>query len=80
MATKLVGVEVRITSDGVRTPLRVELNGRWLKIAQISRTWSDEKGDHWLTMTAAPQQVVRLTLTPDGTWQARVTGSGHARA
>lgn len=65
-----VRVEVRVESDGVVTPLRVEVGGRWLHIAQVGRSWSDEAGDHWLVITAIPQRTFELIRRPDGRWEA----------
>lgn len=63
-----VDVEVRITIDGMITPLRFTWRQTWYTVAQIGRTWADEEGEHWLVMAARPNLLVELIHTRDNTW------------
>lgn len=66
-------VEIRVSVDGTVTPLRFTWHGSTLRVAQISRTWSDDEGTHWLVMAAFPERVFELLRTGEGAWQ--VVGS-----
>ncbi len=63
-------VDVRASLNGELTPLRFTWDSEWLNVAQVGRTWSDQQGDHWLVMPAAPALVFELVRAPDGRWQA----------
>jgi hypothetical protein len=73
VSAQSVEVEIRVDAKGKSIPLRVRWNGRWSQIAQTSRTWSDQAGDHFLVMIL-PERVLELIHTPDGLWQAREPG------
>jgi len=64
-----VEIETRVGMDGAVTPLRILWQGRWVQIGQISRTWSDDDGDHWLVMITPPQKVLDIIHTPQGEWR-----------
>ena len=66
-------VEIRVGVDGTVTPLSFTWRGVVLRVAQVGRAWSDEKGEHWLVMTVLQSRVFELILTPDGTWIVRAT-------
>jgi hypothetical protein len=76
VSTQSVEVEIRIDAEGKSVPLRVHWNGRWAQIAQISRTWADDTGEHFLIMIL-PERVLDLIRTPEGSWQAREPGGGR---
>ena len=76
MSTSSVEVEIRVDVHGKSVPLRVRWNGRWSPIAQTSRTWSDETGDHFLVMIL-PDKVLELIHTAEGLWKAKEPGGGH---
>jgi hypothetical protein len=75
-----VEVEIRVAEDGTITPLRFTWRGVTLRVAGVGRSWSDAAGDHWLVMTAPPEQAFELLRAPDGTWQATGGGSRPALA
>lgn len=77
MSAQPVEVEIRIAANGTVTPLRVMWQGRWATIAQISRHWADDSGDHWLVMIYPPELILTLTHTADGAWQAQMPGGGR---
>lgn len=70
-----IEIEIRIGVDGAITPLRFRLGeakvSAWLHIAQISRRWSDGRGEHWLLMIAVPPRIFEVLRTPEGLWRAR---------
>jgi hypothetical protein len=76
VSTQSVEVEIRIDAAGKIVPLRVRWNGRWAQVAQTSRTWSDEAGEHFLIMIL-PERVLDLIRTPEGLWQAHEPGGGR---
>ena len=73
MSTQPVEVEIRVDAEGKTTPLRVRWQGRWAQVAQISRTWSDDTGEHFLIMIL-PERVLDLIRTAEGVWQGREPG------
>ncbi len=70
-----IEIEIRIGVDGAITPLRFRIGqakvSTWLHIAQISRRWSGDRGEHWLVMIAVPPRIYELVRGPEGLWQAR---------
>ncbi len=81
-----IEIELRVGVDGAITPLRLRMAagegrfGPWLTVAQISRRWADEAGEHWLVMIAGAAQIVELARTPGGAWQAIRRSGGAALA
>lgn len=63
-----VGVECTFESDGRIRVRRIELDGRWLPVAQ-GRQWSDDMGRHVLVMLP-DEQIEELVLhTADLVWR-----------
>ncbi len=62
-------VEVHISATGEVRPLSFTWRGTRLPVASVGRRWSDDRGDHWLVMTASPERIFELLRGPDGLWQ-----------